>query len=183
MPGKERKLKIVPKYFPRRWKDVVFPEIRLSGKWLQDLGFTCGNFVVITQGESSITITALPEVKAEPQPIKKNACKAKPVFSPEIDSLPGNQLFNVLSAEAFREYLAKNKEEKERREKRAKERAVENYEKEWLKANSQTPQEPAADQKIIQLQPEVKPISDDQIMTLHPQPSQAADGCDYFTIA
>lgn len=179
----ERKLKIVPKHFPRVWQDVVFPEIRLAGKWLQDLGFTCGNFVVITQSESSITITALPEVKAEPQPIKKNRRKASPIFSPEIDSVPGNQLFSVLSAEEYREYVAKAKGEKIRKRKVTKERAWENFKKEKL--NTQIPQDPAADKKIIQLQPEAKQVAapDDQIIRLHPAPSQAAEGCNFDTIA
>jgi toxic protein SymE len=106
MPNKERKLKIVPRYFPRVWEDAVFPEIRLAGKWLQDLGFKCGNFVVITQSESAITITALPEVKAEPQPVTKNTRKAKPIFSPQLDAMPGNQLFTVLPAEVYNEDVA-----------------------------------------------------------------------------
>jgi len=183
--NKERKLKIVPKYFPRVWKDAVFPEIRLAGKWLQELGFQCGNFVVITQGESSITITALPEVKAEPQPVKVNKRKAKPAFSPELDAMPGNQLFSTLSSEEFREYLAKNKEEKIRKKRVSKERAWENFKKESLNAKKQTPQEPTADQNIIQMQPAVKQVAapDDQIIRLHPESNQAADGTNYFTIA
>ncbi len=54
----ERKLKILQKYFPRRWKEVVFPEIRLSGKWLQDNGFTCGNAVTIVYKKNKIIITS-----------------------------------------------------------------------------------------------------------------------------
>ncbi len=183
MPNKERKLKIVPKYFPHVWKDAVFPEIKLAGKWLQDLGFKCGNFVVITQGESSITITALPEVKAEEPQVKKNYHKVKPVFSPELDRMPGNQLFSTLSSEEFREHLAKNKEEKIRKKKVSKERAWENFKKEKLKANTQTPQDPEDDQKIIQLEQEVKQVADDQIIRLHPRPDQAAEGCNFDTIA
>jgi len=182
MPNKERKLKIVPKHFPRVWKDAVFPEIRLAGKWLQDLGFKCGNFVVITQGESSITITVLPEVKAEPQPVKINKRKAKPAFTSELDAMPGNQLFSTLSSEEFREYLAKNKEKKIRKKRVSKERAWENFKKEKL-ANAQQSPEAVSNQNVIQLPQEAQQVADDQIITLHPQPSQAADGCDYFTIA
>jgi toxic protein SymE len=182
MPNKERKIKIVPKHFPRVWKDAVFPEIRLAGKWLQDLGFKCGNFVVITQGESSITITALPEVKAEPQPVKINKRKAKPAFTPELDAMPGNQLFSTLSSEEFREYLAKNKEEKIRKKRVSKERAWENFKKEKL-ANAQQPPEQASNQNIIQLNPEIKQVADDQIIRLHPLPNQAAEGCNFDTIA
>lgn len=74
----ERKIKITSKYFPRVWKDVIFPEIRLAGKWLQDAGFVCGQFVTITQQGNSITITAVPEIRAQPAVVKpfkkKNSC-------------------------------------------------------------------------------------------------------------
>lgn len=66
----ERKIKIQPKYFPRAWKDVIFPEIRLAGKWLQDAGFSCGQFVTITQQGNSITITAVPQVQVQPANVK-----------------------------------------------------------------------------------------------------------------
>jgi toxic protein SymE len=105
----ERKLKIVPKYFSRRWKDAVFPEIRLAGKWLQDLGFKCGNFVVITQGENSITITALPEVKEKEPQVVKNYRKAKPIFSPELDAMPGKELFAAFSDEEYHAHLVQIK--------------------------------------------------------------------------
>ena len=163
MTGKERKLKIVPKHFPRTWKDAVFPEIRLAGKWLQDLGFKCGNFVIITQGESTITITALPEVQAEPQPAKINARKARPIFSPELDALPGDQLFSVLTAEEYRAYLSRKKDGGKN---------IDDQEKEQV-------------QNIIQLVPEVQqlPGPDDRIIIMHPEPRHAADGPDFFTIA
>ncbi len=182
--NKERKLKIVPKYFSRRWQDAVFPEIRLAGKWLQDLGFKCGNFVVITQSENAITITALPEVKIEEPPVKKNYRKAKPVFSQELDAMSGKELFAALSSKEFREYLAKNKEEKIRKKKISKERAWENFKKELFAAKAQTPPTPAADENVIQL-PKVQHAAepDDKIITLHPEPSHAADGTDNFTIA
>ena len=52
-----RKLKILPKYFPRVWQEAVFPEIRLAGKWLQDMGFTCGKKVDVVYEKNKITIT------------------------------------------------------------------------------------------------------------------------------
>lgn len=159
--NKERKLKIVPKYFARRWQDAVFPEIRLAGKWLQDMGFKCGNFVVITRGENSITITALPEVKIEEPPVKKNYRKAKPVFSPELDAMPGKELFAALSDEVYNAHLVKKGRRKDTQE-----------------------QSKEADQNIIQLskvQQAAEP--DNKIITLHPEPSRAADGTDNFTIA
>lgn len=66
--NKERKLKIQPKSFPRGFQYVTFPEIRVAGKWLQDLGFTCGRYVTIVQQENSIVITLLPEAKPQPLP-------------------------------------------------------------------------------------------------------------------
>lgn len=183
MPNnKERKLKIVPKYFTRRWQDAVFPEIRLAGKWLQDMGFKCGNFVVITQGENSITITALPEVKEKEPQVVKNYRKAKPIFSPELDAMPGKELFAALSSEEFKEYLDRNKEEKIRKKRISKERAWENFKKELLAAKASPAA--AADQNIIQL-PKVQQAAepDNKIITLHPEPNRAADGTDFFTIA
>lgn len=169
MPGKERKLKIVPKYFPRRWKDVVFPEIRLAGKWLQDLGFKCGNFVLITQGESSITITVLPEVKEEPKPVKKNAHKAKIVISPDIDLLPGDQLFRLLSADEFNAYIEKVKEQKRRRKKTSSARAWEDFKKERLAGKSNTQTSLATK--------EAGQHANVQLDGLHP--GQAAEDCDF----
>lgn len=52
-----RKLKVLPRYFSRRWKEVVFPEIRLTGKWLQDVGFICGKKVNVEHEKNKITIT------------------------------------------------------------------------------------------------------------------------------
>lgn len=156
MPNnKERKLKIVPKYFTRRWQDAVFPEIRLAGKWLQDMGFKCGNFVVITQGENSITITALPEVREKEPQVVKNYRKAKPVFSQELDNLPGKELFAALSDEEYHAHLVK----KGRRKKPHDQNTIE-MPKVWQAA-----------------EPE------DKIIRMHPEPNRAADGTDFFTIA
>lgn len=151
----ERKLKIVPKYFSRRWKDAVFPEIRLAGKWLQDMGFKCGNFVVITQGENSITITALPEVKEKEPQVVKNYRKAKSIFSPELDAMPGKELFAALSDEEYNAHLVK-------------------------KSRRKNPK----DQNIIEM-PKARQAAepDEQIIRLHPEPNRAADGTDFFTIA
>lgn len=108
------------------------------------MGFKCGNFVVITQSENAITITALPEVKEKEPAVKKNYRKAKPVFSPELDALSGKELFTALSDEEYHAYLTKKGRRK----------------------NTQQAAEP-----------------DNNIIRLHPEQSQAADGTDYFTIA
>ena len=45
--SKTRKLKIYSKYQSRRWGDgVSIPEIRLEGKWLDELGFKKGRTVI-----------------------------------------------------------------------------------------------------------------------------------------
>jgi toxic protein SymE len=56
-PGK-RHLKVYPKYFQRAsFKVVIFPEIRLVGKWVQDLGFNSGEIITVYQEKNKITIT------------------------------------------------------------------------------------------------------------------------------
>ncbi|MBS7255853.1 SymE family type I addiction module toxin [Flavobacterium branchiicola] len=52
-----RRLKIHPKHVSRSYSYVIFPEIRLCGKWLQDLGFKHGSFVTIEQLQNKIIIT------------------------------------------------------------------------------------------------------------------------------
>jgi toxic protein SymE len=39
------------------WVPVVFPEIRLCGKWLQDMGFSCGDMVTVQLKENQLIIT------------------------------------------------------------------------------------------------------------------------------
>lgn len=68
MPGeshnqknKVKQLKVLPKYFDRAYRQtVIFPEIRLAGKWLQDIGFACGQHVTVLQEQNKITITIEP---------------------------------------------------------------------------------------------------------------------------
>ncbi len=53
----KRKLKVYPKAFPRANHNIVFfPEIRLSGKWLQDTGFDFGQEVTIQHEKDKIVI-------------------------------------------------------------------------------------------------------------------------------
>lgn len=55
---KPRRLKAYEKRFPREWAEwVTYPEIRLAGKWLEDLGVECGMMVTVTQEENRIVIT------------------------------------------------------------------------------------------------------------------------------
>ena len=52
----QRQIKIYPKHFERSFRDVVFPEIRLCGKWLLDMGFKCGEMVLIKHKRNKIII-------------------------------------------------------------------------------------------------------------------------------
>lgn len=55
---KERRLKVNSKVFQRQYnRYVLFPEIRLCGKWLQDLGFESGNYVTVECKNNEIRIT------------------------------------------------------------------------------------------------------------------------------
>ncbi len=56
-PARSKQLKVHSKYFSRVQRSVLFPEIRLCGKWLQDLGFNCGQEVHVKQEFNKITIT------------------------------------------------------------------------------------------------------------------------------
>jgi toxic protein SymE len=59
-----RQLKIHRKSFARSTrKNVVFPEIRLCGKWLKDIGFECGGFVTVRHEKNIIIITVNKEIE------------------------------------------------------------------------------------------------------------------------
>ena len=54
----KRQLKIHKKYISRSYhRHAVFPEIRLCGKWLQDMGFNCGKSVTVRHEKNIIIIT------------------------------------------------------------------------------------------------------------------------------
>jgi len=55
----ERQLKVYYKYVSRvkSWPPVIFPEIRLCGKWLQEIGFEHGQTINVRQEKNKITIT------------------------------------------------------------------------------------------------------------------------------
>lgn len=54
----ERQLKVYEKYFSRSYNGTVIrPEIRLCGKWLQDVGFECGEIITVRHEKNKITIT------------------------------------------------------------------------------------------------------------------------------
>jgi len=57
MIKKTRKLKIHSKFREREYDRILIPTIRLEGKWLENLGFTTGNEVVIHQQQNKLVIT------------------------------------------------------------------------------------------------------------------------------
>ncbi|HEY1045379.1 MAG TPA: SymE family type I addiction module toxin [Bacteroidia bacterium] len=60
-----RQLKVYEKYISRSYHQyVVFPEIRLCGKWLQDMGFDCGQSVTVRHEKNKIIITLDNETRA-----------------------------------------------------------------------------------------------------------------------
>ncbi|NIJ53834.1 SymE family type I addiction module toxin [Dyadobacter arcticus] len=77
----EKQLKICEKYYSREnFRAVFFPEIRLAGKWLQDLGFECGEEVTVKYSPHKLEITLVPPVVPEPAPVRKKRSSGKVVF-------------------------------------------------------------------------------------------------------
>lgn len=59
----KRQLKIHRKYISRSYsRHVIFPEIRLCGKWLKEIGFTCDKFVTVQHQQNKIVITVNNEI-------------------------------------------------------------------------------------------------------------------------
>jgi len=52
-----RKLKVYAKFRTRTWDITIVPEIRLTGKWLDRLGFKEGKEIQIQQQKNKLTIT------------------------------------------------------------------------------------------------------------------------------
>ena len=60
----KRQLKVYEKYISRSYhRYVVFPEIRLCGKWLQDMGFSGGQSITVRHKKNKIIITVDNETK------------------------------------------------------------------------------------------------------------------------
>jgi len=56
-PGK-RHLKVYQKHLSRSYhRYVIFPEIRLCGRWLHNIGFGCGQSVTVQHERNKIIIT------------------------------------------------------------------------------------------------------------------------------
>lgn len=52
-----RKLKIHSKFRTRRWDNITVPEIRLEGRWLEEVGFKEGERIKIQVEKNKLTIT------------------------------------------------------------------------------------------------------------------------------
>ena len=68
-PVTVRRLRIGNRYFPRMAKRgwhgsidyINLPHIRLSGKWLQSIGFQIGDYIQVEHSENRIVITRHPD--------------------------------------------------------------------------------------------------------------------------
>tara|TARA_Y100001978_G_C23675479_1_gene426154 strand:+ start:1508 stop:1702 length:195 start_codon:yes stop_codon:yes gene_type:complete len=60
-----RILKIHRKFRSRRWDNTTVPEIRLEGRWLEELGFRNGDLVQIEQEYKKLTIRLHKEQREE----------------------------------------------------------------------------------------------------------------------
>ncbi|MGF1924907.1 MAG: SymE family type I addiction module toxin [Bacteroidia bacterium] len=56
LPEGTRRLKIQPKYTQRVGYQEAFPVITLTGKWLQNFGFKCDSYVLITEKHGQLII-------------------------------------------------------------------------------------------------------------------------------
>ena len=54
---KLRKKKVYTKFRSRTYDNILIPEIRLEGKWLEKLGFIQGQTINIEQKKNKLTIT------------------------------------------------------------------------------------------------------------------------------
>ncbi len=57
-PNTKRQIKVYQKHLTRPLCcALILPEIRLTGKWLQKLGFHCGQLIMVEQKRQRIVIT------------------------------------------------------------------------------------------------------------------------------
>jgi len=52
-----KKIKIQPKHRRRRWDEIIVPNIKLEGKWLQDYGFEHGKYISIHVQPNKLILT------------------------------------------------------------------------------------------------------------------------------
>ena len=63
-PNKQKQLTVSKRHQARQSKFVVVPEIRLMGKWLNDLGFYSGEPVKLILKQNKILIVANPKTSS-----------------------------------------------------------------------------------------------------------------------
>jgi len=77
-PTDQRQAKIHQKYIRRAdYRAVVFPEIRLCGKWLHEMGFECGKEVTVKVFKNKLEISLNPVSVSEPAPVQKGRYVAR----------------------------------------------------------------------------------------------------------
>lgn len=53
----KRALKIQCKFRKREYDTIIIPQIRMEGKWLENLGFKIGNEIIIKPQKNKLIIT------------------------------------------------------------------------------------------------------------------------------
>ncbi len=82
-PAHTRKMRIYKHYFPRAWSNyVVFPEIRLAGRWLMESGFVPGQRIRVTCEYERIVITPDENetVELKGRPVPERSCRQAATF-------------------------------------------------------------------------------------------------------
>ena len=65
MDKKIKQVKLQPKHRALLWGEKIVPELKLSGLWLEELGFKAGGLVNITVREKLMIIEAVEEACKE----------------------------------------------------------------------------------------------------------------------
>ncbi|TMU54970.1 SymE family type I addiction module toxin [Flagellimonas algicola] len=58
-----KKIKIQPKHRKRTYDEIIIPEIRMEGKWLEALGFRLGEYVQVEWVQDKLVITPIKDEK------------------------------------------------------------------------------------------------------------------------
>ncbi|SKB57708.1 SymE family type I addiction module toxin [Dyadobacter psychrophilus] len=66
--ARTRQLKIYPKFQrTSQWNSKFVPEIRLCGKWLEDMGFNHGEHIMVRFEDDRLIIEPVGELRKNPQ--------------------------------------------------------------------------------------------------------------------
>jgi len=58
-----KKIKIQPKYRERTYDQIIVPEIKMEGKWLEKLGFKLGRHIQVEWKQKKLIITPIENEK------------------------------------------------------------------------------------------------------------------------